>query len=85
MTEDTLYSHPVGGLLPLPRKKGPGYTWASVHLPKQLHEVIFQLARDEDRSISGMMRRLAVEALEARGIVIPEGVPGDEEPNDAES
>lgn len=68
-----------GGRLAVPRKKGPGYTWASVHLPKTLHDAIARVARDEDRSISGMMRRLAIEALHARGVEIPdEHAPDDD-------
>ena len=51
-----------------PREKRQGYTWLSVHISHQMKEAITQLATREDRSVSGMARRLMAEGLRARGV-----------------
>ena len=51
-----------------PRARRGGYTWLSVHMSQQMKEAIARLAKREDRSVSGMARRLIVEGLRARGI-----------------
>jgi hypothetical protein len=51
-----------------PREKRAGYTWLSVHISQQMKEAITGLAKREDRSISGMARRLMAEGLRARGV-----------------
>ena len=51
-----------------PQEKRAGYTWLSVHMSREMKEAIIQLARREDRSVSGMARRLMAEGLRARGV-----------------
>ncbi len=58
-----------GGSLLVPRK---GHTWMSVYFPRSLQEVIAKIANGEDRSNSSMVRQLVKEALQGRGITIPE-------------
>lgn len=59
------------------REKREGYTWLSVHMSEGMKEIISRLSRREDRSVSGMARRLMAEALRARGEDWQEDVDGD--------
>jgi hypothetical protein len=69
----------TGGSPTLPRPKLADYTWLTVHIPKPVLALVREVAEAEDRTLSGMARRLIEEALVARGHTIPKRGTGEGE------
>ncbi len=55
----------------LPRRKLDDYTWLSIHVPREMLDLMRDVAATEERAISTLGRRLIEEALLARGFELP--------------
>ncbi len=55
----------------LPRRKLDDYAWLSIHVPRDMLDLLRDVAATEERAISTLGRRLIEEALAARGLDLP--------------